>query len=79
MKTISSQQYLSFLGSFGLSVTDDTGGQQIASATDCDLSLVGELPTLSIAGGDPIVFLNAELFLYTIKATENSLKVRLFN
>ena len=79
MKAITSSQYLSFLQSFGLSLTMTTGGNQPEFTRECRISKESGLHTLSVNNESPIIFLEPELFIHTIKATEASLHVQLFN
>ncbi len=79
LNTISSQQYLSFLGSFGLSLSNETGGSNPLNLADYTLHALGDAMTLTFADGDPILFLEPELFFETIRSTESSLGVKLFN
>ncbi len=79
MKTITSSQYLSFLQSFGLTLTITTGGNQPETTRECRIAKESGLHTLSVNNEAPIVFLEPELFIHTVKATEASLHVQLFN
>lgn len=79
MKTISYQQYLTFLQSFGLLLNHETGGSQPNGPIDYKLESLGEAHMLLAAGADPILFLEPEMFLETVHTTESSLQVKLFN
>ena len=79
MKAITSGQYLSFLQSFGLTLTNTTGGNQPVTSDRYRIAKEAGLHTLIVGHDAPIVFLEPDLFINTVKATEASLKVQLFN
>lgn len=79
MKTITFDQYLSFLNSFGLSISESSGGHQPTNIRVNTVDLTDTHPILNLHGGAPIVFMEPELFLLTISATETSLQIKLFH
>jgi hypothetical protein len=78
MKSITSDQYLAFLKTFGLSLSISSGGSQPYTVNRCTVAQKGEMYTLSIDSGPDIIFLEPELFISTVNATEASLQVQLF-
>ena len=79
MKSIRSDQYLYLLQSFGLSLSTATGGSQPSYIRQCVVKKQADFYTLAINDGTDIVFLAPSLFIETVKATEDSLKVQLFS
>jgi|GEM_PF-3571109 len=79
MKTITSTQFLSFLESFGLSPTDQSGGMVPGGIQSVAIDLTADFISLIIDNGIPITCLPGDLFQKTVVATERSLCVRLFH
>ncbi|MFC1752523.1 hypothetical protein ACFL96_03915 [Thermoproteota archaeon] len=76
---ISPKKYFHFLKAFGLNTCAKSGGWQennvqIQGFGEHELGFI----QMDIIDEDPIVFMDAPLFMETVNATENSLKVKLF-
>jgi len=77
---MTSTKFLKTYQKYGLEVSSETGGQYLEAETPTVVSIpeVGNY-SFHFQNGDVFTFFDSGLFLDTIRKTEASLKIRLFN